>query len=467
MESFGILSLAWMILTYLTFFDLGLGRAATKFIAERLKIGSITDLQELFWTASCINFVIGCVIGLIVAWLTPFFAEKIFHISPELIGKTKIVFYILAGSCPMLFVSTTFRGALEAAQRFEYINIVVVISNSLTFLLPVIGLLFGFDLRGIVLLLMIAKVCSVIVYLIINFKVFPSLINNMSFNFNIAVRLFSFGGWVSISNVVSPIMTYLDRFIIGSVISVTAVAYYTAPYEMITKLWILPTSLTLTLFPSFGSVLTIEQANLAGLYSRSVKILFLMIAPVVAILILFANDILTLWLGLNFASMSTAVFQILAIGILLNSLAQIPYALIQGLGRPDITAKCHLFELILYVPLVWFLVARMGIVGGALAWSTRAMLDSVLLYVASTKFVKFRLLFNNGIKRGFSVVAIMSCILLMIFILNIATTAKIVITVTTMILFCFSLWHYVLDTWEREYIIATAHNLRHNAIGKI
>ena len=35
-------------------------------------------------------------------------------------------------------------------------------------------------------------------------------------------------------------MVYLDRFVIGAVISVTAVAYYATPYEIVTKIGIIP-----------------------------------------------------------------------------------------------------------------------------------------------------------------------------------------------------------------------------------
>jgi len=39
-DRFGILSLAWVILGYFSVFDLGLGRATTKYVAEALGIGN-------------------------------------------------------------------------------------------------------------------------------------------------------------------------------------------------------------------------------------------------------------------------------------------------------------------------------------------------------------------------------------------------------------------------------------------
>jgi O-antigen/teichoic acid export membrane protein len=39
-ERFGLLSLTWVVLGYFTIFDLGLGRAATKYVADALARGN-------------------------------------------------------------------------------------------------------------------------------------------------------------------------------------------------------------------------------------------------------------------------------------------------------------------------------------------------------------------------------------------------------------------------------------------
>src|SRR4051812_12681837 len=49
-ESFGLLMLAWATAGYFTFFDLGLGRAITKLVAERLGQGRDSEICAMFWT---------------------------------------------------------------------------------------------------------------------------------------------------------------------------------------------------------------------------------------------------------------------------------------------------------------------------------------------------------------------------------------------------------------------------------
>ncbi len=455
-EGFGILSLAWMILGYFAIFDLGLGRATTKFISEELKNGITGNLRSLFWTSCWMNLILGLIGGLLIASMASFLAESVFKISPGLIQKTRTIFFMLAISCPIILVTTAFRGTLEAAQQFKYVNIVIAIFSSLSFLLPVIGIVVGFDIQRIIVLLMISRLCGALVYLLLCFRVFPILRMNISFESNRVCRLLKFGGWVSISNLVSPILFYLDRFLIGSLISVTAVAYYTAPYEMVMRLSILPVSFAMTLFPSFSAVAVAVRESQTGLYSRSVKMLLILIGPLVALVILFAVDILRLWLGLQFAENSTLVLQILTIGMLLNSLAQIPFALIQGFGRPDLTAKFHLAELLLYAPLTWFLVKNMGIVGGAIAWTIRVTFDALLLFLASIKFINIQKFLDIRLKRCIVLVFFLLCILIGSSLLGGTLFTKMVISVGIITLYAVASWYHVLDVGERELISSIA-----------
>lgn len=451
-EGFGILSLAWMILGYFAMFDLGLGRATTKFISEELKNGITGNLQSIFWTSCWMNLFLGFIGGLIIAGASSFLAESVFKISPGLIQETKTVFFILAASCPIILISMAFRGTLEAAQQFKYVNIVIAIFSSLSFLIPIFGIILGFDIQRIILLLMVARICGAMVSLFLCFRVFPILRMNISFDFNRVRQLIKFGGWVSISNFMSPVLFYLDRFLIGSLISVAAVAFYTAPYEMVMRLSILPVSFAMTLFPSFSAVAVDVRESQTGLYSRSIKMLLVFIGPLVALVVLFAADILRLWLGVQFAENSTLILQILALGMLINSLAQIPFALIQGFGRPDITAKFHFVELLLYVPLTWFLVTNMGIIGGAIAWTIRVTIDAILLFGASLKFLNRQILTDNRLKRCISFVVFVMCFLVGLSFLSVSIVTRMVFSAATVTLYGIASWRYVLDVGEKDAI---------------
>jgi len=97
--------------------------------------------------------------------------------------------------------------------------------------------------------------------------------------------------------------------------------------------------------------------------------------PVVVLTIVAGACGLRIWLGADFAQHSFRVLQWLAAGVFPQSLAQVPFALVQGAGRPDLTAKLHLIELPLYMLALCWLISMYGVEGAAMAWTARVAVD--------------------------------------------------------------------------------------------
>jgi O-antigen/teichoic acid export membrane protein len=89
--------------------------------------------------------------------------------------------------------------------------------------------------------------------------------------------------------------------------------------------------------------------------------------------------------------------RILAVGVLINSAAHIPYTFLEASGRPDVVAKCHLAEVLVHLPVAWLLVGRWGITGAAVAWTLRVTLDALLLLAAARRVIPVSL---SGIWSG-------------------------------------------------------------------
>lgn len=456
-ERFGLLSLAWVVVGYFAIFDLGLGRGITKFVAEALGKGEDEQIPHLVWTAVTVQAILGIAGALVLLGITPLLAERILNIPTEIISEAKIIFYILSLSIPVILVSSTFSGVLEAFQRFDLVNIVKVPSNTLTFLLPVVGLLLGFNLPGIVALILFTRIGTLVAFVVINLCITPQL-RRYSGSFSLFPRLFSFGGWVTISNIVGPILVYLDRFLIGSLLSLAAVAYYSTPYEAVTRLWIISASLATTLFPAFSSLEGVKDRQKLGmLFARSVKYILLVSGPIILVVMLFAKEALQVWLGVDFAQQSTLAMQILALGVLINSLAHIPFALLQGVGRPDLPAKFHLLQLPIYVVIAWFSITQWGIAGAAGAWTFRIVLDTILLFGASFKVYQLtpRFLASNGLT-----LASLTFLLLVGIsygLKNLISAFPLFIQFTLFLiligLFVWYLWGKVLDVWDKNIIL--------------
>ena len=454
MDRFGLLSLVWVFMGSFAIFDLGLGRATTKFVAEALGKGEPEKVPPLVWTAVIVQAIFGIFGGLVLFGITPFLVESILNIPSDLIMEAKTTFYLLAAFVPVILISGSFSGVLEAAQRFDLVNAVRIPSSTLTYLLPMIGMFLGLGLPGIVTLILLAKVAGLAVFIALNLLIIPEL-KKYSASLTSFPRLFSFGGWIMISNIFGPILYYLDRFLIGALLTMTAVTYYTAPFEMTSRLAIISGSLLMTLFPAFSALGTTRRDNLQRLYIRSIKYLLLIMGPIVLILVIFAGDILRFWLGGDFAQQSTLVFQILLIGALIYLPAPVSLGLFQGLGRPDIAPKIYMIYVPLNIGLVWFFVQSMGITGAALSFALRALFEAALFFIISSKLIhlSYASLKENGLLRGFCAFLAL-CVPFWGLSLTDTSAIKIGFIVIGAIIFVIVTWNYVLDQIDKDVIIS-------------
>jgi O-antigen/teichoic acid export membrane protein len=449
-DRFGVLTFVWLVIGYFSLFDLGLGRATTKFVAEALGKGENESLKSLVWTSFIFHLAFGILAAFALVASTPLLSGHLLKIPAGLSEEARQTFFLISLSIPLLLVSSVMRGVLEAGQRFDLITWVQVPAGSLVVILPYAGVLLGLRLPGIALLLIAARLAVAITYFFLCRRVFPVLGEGLFFERSYIRPLFSFGGWLTVSNIVGPVLTYLDRFMIGSLISMTAVTYYTAPYEVLIRLVVFPTSLAAVLFPAFSSIGASSKELISRLYSRSIKYLVLLMGPIVLIMILFAGQVLSLWLGPDFAEKSTFVFQILALGILLTPV-QVSVSLIHGLGRPDITAKFYIAELLFYVPLVWLLIRNAGISGAALAWVIRVVVDTLLLLIASGRLfhIGTRSLREHGLFRGLFTLAGLGGVFYLMSVSGMPVFARAIAACSSVAAFALVSWRYVLDAKDK------------------
>jgi O-antigen/teichoic acid export membrane protein len=385
--SFGLFSLAWVVIGYLAFLDVGVNRAATKFVSEHLAEQDLESTREIVRTALVANLALGLAGGLAVAVASPYLIHSVFKVSADLQTQARLVFYAIGLAVPVLLVQGVFRAVLSSYQRFGWINAVNAVTTTAQWGAAGVLAWKGHGVALVVFSTVVARIVAMAAYGAMLFRLLPNLRLFRAQGLHGLPKLLRFGSWVTVSQLVSPLLVYLDRVLIASFVSLAAVTLYTVPYEVMTRLRILPSSLVTTLYPAFSERgMDGQTAQLQRLYEGSVRYLLIMTLPGVLFLFVFGTDLLSLWMGRQFAQQTSVVLQILSVGVLLNCMASVPYHALQALGRPDITGKLHLLELPLYGLLCVVLIPRLGIAGAALANSIRISADAILLFWALNKY---------------------------------------------------------------------------------
>jgi O-antigen/teichoic acid export membrane protein len=198
-----------------------------------------------------------------------------------------------------------------------------------------------------------------------------------SFDRKRAWELLGYGGWVSVSAIINPLLHSLDQLVIGSVLGVAAVTYYVVPMNLVLRSQILVTAMSRTLFPQWARTAP-EQAN--ALAERALVALAYGYAVICAPAIVLITPFIVWWMGKDFASIAGPLAELLLIGAWINGMAWIPSVLLLGQGRPDVVAKFHAMEIIPFIIILCFMVTQFGLIGGAAAWVLRVSVDAVLLF---------------------------------------------------------------------------------------
>jgi O-antigen/teichoic acid export membrane protein len=455
-ERFGILTLVGILLNYLNILDLGLSRALTKFAAEDLGRSNHELAPALVWTTVAVQAALGILGGLLLVAATPLIVESVLHIPQALAGEATATLYLLAAFVPPMLVSTSFRGLLEASQQFGLINAISIPSTTALYLLPAIGVWLGFGLPGMIALLLATRLLLAILLFGLTLHVLPILKQSFSVRLSLLPPLLHFGGWITVSNVVGPITRYLDRFLIASLHTLGVVTYYTLPFDVVERFWVVPSCIVMTLFPAFSTLAATQREWLEDIYLRTIKYLLVGMGPILLLTVRYADPILRGWLGDDIALHSTPTFRILVLTAVIGLLAPVPGSLLQGVGRPDILARLYLVFLLPNAVVLWLLVERLGILGAAITFACRSVIETGLLFYFSWRVAgcSLSLASDAGIRKSLVVLAGFGALLWCISLVGESAYVHVGLTLVAISLWAAVTWAWILDGVEKEAIAA-------------
>lgn len=379
-ERFSILTLAATAIGYFGLFEFGLGRALTQGVAERLGTAREDDLPSFAWTGFALLAALGIVAAVVMAASSQLLVTRVLNVPAALQGEVTATFQLLALALPAVITTAGMRGVMEAHHHFGVVNALRVPLVAFTFAGPLLVLPFSRSLVPAVSVLVAGRLVGWLLHAVYCLRSYPYL-RHVRLNRAWIRPLVRFGGWTAVTNVVGPIMVHLDRFYLAAILPLAAVAHYVTPFEVVTKLLFVSAAIAAAVFPAFAATHSSDPARMQHLYDRSIRTVLIAVFPMVLVSVGLAHEGLRAWMGSALPPESAVVLQWLAVGILINAIAQAPFVALQGAGRPDLVARAHLVELPLYVALLVLLTREFGLVGAAAAWTLRVTVDTIVLLV--------------------------------------------------------------------------------------
>jgi O-antigen/teichoic acid export membrane protein len=382
-QRLGFLGLAWAVIGYLGLLDLGLSRVVMRRVAQAVSGADLARERAVVRRIILALLALSIPAALCAGALLPIGWALGADVDPAVRQEAQWSWWIMMATVPFVAASGVLGGVLDGRQWFGWSNALKITLGSWSFLAPMLVALSGHaTLPWMIFVIAIGRVVATAANGYAAHRALPpgtgapaaagAAAGAPSF-----ASIASEGVWLTLTNIVGPIMSRLDRFIVAANLTLAAAAFYIVPQELVLRLLLIPVALATTMFPALARAHADDPAHHRRMSLRGLRAACAVSLPVALGLALLSSWGLEAWMGADFAGHSRRVVAILAVGLFANSAAQIPYTALQTARRADLIAKLHLAELPGFVLLVWWLTRTLGIDGAALAWTLRAVLDCV------------------------------------------------------------------------------------------
>jgi O-antigen/teichoic acid export membrane protein len=453
-ELFGLLSFIWIVFGTFAVLDFGTGRATTKFVAELLARERGSAIPALFWSAAAINLGVGLCCGVLLFALAPWFSAHVVKVPATLQPTAIVALRLTAFALPWVVLGGVFRSTLEGLQRFDLSNAVQLPVSALNYIAPLLVARTGATLPWVIASVCLTRMCAVPPFLVLCRRQLPML-GRPRIERRELRRLVQFGSWLTVSNVVGPLLLSLDRLFVGSILGARALGLYAPVYELVTRLSLIPASVMAALFPAFSTLTDRSADDIRRAMRRAQRLLAVLMLPVMIVGVSFAPIILQLWLRSAQTPASVAAMQLLLIGVVALSIGAVPFTLVQALGMPKWSAMIHVIELPIHAAVTWWAVSTFGVVGAAAAWSLRALYDATLFDAAVTRMIGRRE--DAAIERSVRVTATMvlgAAILSTLAAWSGVRPRPLALSGALAVLaYAVVVWHWALESSERQAVV--------------
>ncbi|HJP61085.1 MAG TPA: oligosaccharide flippase family protein, partial [Gemmatimonadaceae bacterium] len=249
---FGLLALAWAVADGSGMFDLGLGRATVRFVADG-SVRSAQRVREVVLAGLFTQSTAGILAGIVLYSVAPLLVRHVFTISPALTEEAIAMFRVLAFHLPVILSIASLRAALEGAQRFDISASLRIPSSLASVIVPAIAASEGASLPVILWILFGVRLTLALVHLEAVRRVLLQRRWGTPHGFQVLREMLGYSGWVAISTALGPALASFDRFVVGSVVGVTALGYYTGGAEAANRFLLIPATAFSAMLPALSA----------------------------------------------------------------------------------------------------------------------------------------------------------------------------------------------------------------------
>ena len=211
---YGVLSIVWIVLGYFGFLDFGLSRATTNALAK-LAHASKEVRAGVLVTSLYLNLLLGVIGGIVLYFAGGVLLHRLMNLSDTMYAEMEATVPWIACMVPMALLAGVTRGAIQSRERFFDLNVLDLTGFILGQVLPILCVIsIGPSLAVVIPAAFLARALSV--GLSLGWVVRIERLGTFRiFDRSRVKPLLGFGAWVTITNVISPLLTSIDQLLVG------------------------------------------------------------------------------------------------------------------------------------------------------------------------------------------------------------------------------------------------------------
>lgn len=302
-SEYGLYSLVFNIINYLTVLDLGFGNAIIVYTSKYRAQKKYDEEKKLHGMFRVIFFIIGA-IATVLGIIMYFNVKNIFgnSMSDLEIGKTKIMMIILTFNLAITFSFSIYSSIISAYEKFIFNKLMSILN---TLLKPMIMLpLLYLGYKSITLSLVITAVNIVVI--ISNYyyckKKLHIKIKFTGFDKTIFKTIFKYSFFIFLGVLADKVNWSIDNFVLGAVSGTIAVSIYSVA-SALNQLFInLSTAISGVFLPKMSKMVAEKVTNkeLTNEFIKIGRIQYIVIFLMASGLILFGKQFILYWAGEGF-----------------------------------------------------------------------------------------------------------------------------------------------------------------------
>ncbi len=388
-QSYGVLALVHVLIGYLSFGDLGMGTASTRFGSHAYAAGDARGEAAAIWSALALAAIPATTLAILLMFGAPLLVDHGLHLPASIRGVAIVAMRLAAVGFLARAVAGVFNTPAFVRLRMDLVAFITAGTAAGQILLIPVVLALGGGLTSAVMIVAGAAVATAILYAIVGVKLLPAL-RQPHIDRALLKPLARFGGALVVSSITATLLASSEKVLLPRFASVQALAFYSIAFTLAYLPTGLPSGIVQSLVPAFSQLnARTDRDAMQLLYRRALHGMLFWAVPAAMFTCAVARPFFTVWAGGEFGRESTLPLYLLMGGIVAEIMTYVPYALLVALGRTDFIARLNLSLVIPYVILSAVLIHQFGAVGAAIAWSLRTLTGAVALAYFARRTIGF------------------------------------------------------------------------------